>query len=104
MVIRQVKGLEMCKAQDLTATCYNKFYTHLASLYNLHQYLSNHIWKNDEIDVHASKQTGAQVLVMRGFNVIYRTIPKSRGWLTINCMSMQQVGVYQVSTSLEGNG
>jgi hypothetical protein len=37
--------------QGLTISFYGKFYTSLVSLYNLHQYLFDHMWNNNEIGV-----------------------------------------------------
>jgi hypothetical protein len=51
VVIRQDEGLETCRTQGLIVVYYIKFYTNLVSLYNLHQYPSNHIWNIDEIGV-----------------------------------------------------
>jgi hypothetical protein len=65
---------------------WSKFYTNLVSLYNQHQYPFDHIWNNDEIGVHESKQVGAWVLSKRGSNEVYNTIPKSQEWLIINCI------------------
>ncbi len=42
------------------------------------------MWNINEIDIQFGRQSNAKVLVRRGSNVIYNTIPKSKEWLTIN--------------------
>lgn len=42
------------------------------------------MWNLNEIDIQFGKQSNAKVLVKKGSNAIYNTIPKSREWLTIN--------------------
>ncbi len=43
-----------------------------------------HVWNSNETLIQVGKQSRANVLVKRGSNVVYSTIPKSWEWLTIN--------------------
>jgi hypothetical protein len=81
------------KAQGLTPTAYNSFYENLQSLYNKHNYLPNHIWNCVETNIKASRQSGALMLVKKGSQQIYNTIPKSREWMIVNCVVNAARGV-----------
>jgi hypothetical protein len=45
-----------------------------------------HIWNFNEIGMQARRQLGARVLAKRGSHQVYNTIPKSKEWLTIDCV------------------
>jgi hypothetical protein len=60
-------------------------------LYTQHQYSPDHTWNFNEIGIQARRQLGAKVLTKRGSYQLYNTIPKSKEWLTINCV-MNAVG------------
>jgi hypothetical protein len=75
--IWKVEGLEVCKAQGLTLASYNSFHTNMQSLYNQHNYITNHVWNLDKTRIQINKQFGTRVLTRRGSNVVYNTIPKS---------------------------
>ncbi len=58
-------------------------------MYNKHKYLLNHIcpiWNFNEIGIQAGQQVKVRLLVRRGFQQVYNTIPQSKEWLTINCV------------------
>ncbi len=49
--IRQVEGLEVCRAQGLTPNSCNYLDINLQSLYNQHKYSSNNKWNYDETKI-----------------------------------------------------
>jgi len=78
--------LEVCKAKGLIKEACHTFYSNLENLYTQHKYASEHIWNSDEIKIQLRCQSNARVLVRQGSRNVYNTIPKFRGWLTVNCV------------------
>jgi len=60
--IRQAEGLEVYKAQGLTNSACQMFYTNLQMLYTKHNYITNHIWNFNDITIQARKQNKVKVL------------------------------------------
>ncbi len=79
---RLVKGLEICRAQDLTSQSYS--YQSLQTFYIKHKCKYNYIWNINEKWIQIGQQSQARVLARRGSHQIYNTIPRSKEWLTIN--------------------
>jgi hypothetical protein len=51
---------------------------------NQRNYVVDHLWNLDEINIQVGKQIRGWVLARRESNVINSTIPKSWEWLTLN--------------------
>ncbi len=75
--ICQKKGLEVYKAQKLTNNVCQTFYN-LETLYNKHNYITNHIWNFDDIGIKICRQNNAKLLPRWKLQQVYNTIPRSR--------------------------
>jgi hypothetical protein len=53
-------------------------------LYSQHNYITNHVWNSNEINIQIGIYARTRVLAWRGPNATYSTIPKSWEWLNIN--------------------
>ncbi len=84
----QTNGLDISRAQALTIKSCQTFYQNLQALYNKQNYVPDHIchiWNSDETSIQDKRQAEVRLLVRRGSQQVYKTIPQSKEWLT-NCV------------------
>jgi len=78
--------LDINWTQRLTIQSYENFYQNLQSFYNKHNYAADHIWNSNETSIQAKKQSWTKVFAKWGSHHVYNTIPKSKEWMTVNCV------------------